>query len=109
MNNDGWGQSGAGASDMRIAGHDLQHNRQTRTADETHVPVRIVTQSNQGGGPMKEHMQHMEGQIHKHPMHKHLEEEKHRHEAAMGHHKHHLEKHHSRNYNSQHGHDSHSY
>lgn len=43
MNNDGWGQVGAGPSDMRLAGQDLQHSRQTRTAEE-----------NPTGGPMKE-------------------------------------------------------
>jgi hypothetical protein len=38
MNNDGWGQMGAGPSDNRIAGDDLQHSRQ------------LAGQ----GGPMKE-------------------------------------------------------
>ena len=52
---DGYTQSGAGASDMRMAGKDLQHNRQTRTADEAHVPVRMVTQE-RTGGPMKQHL-----------------------------------------------------
>lgn len=28
MNNDGWGQGGAGYDDMRVAGHDLQHAKQ---------------------------------------------------------------------------------
>jgi hypothetical protein len=36
MNNDGWGQMGSGASDMRIEGEDLQHYRQ--------------------GGPIREHL-----------------------------------------------------
>lgn len=51
---DGYTQSGAGDSDMRLAGKDLQHNRQERTADEMHVPVRMVRQSADKGGPMKE-------------------------------------------------------
>jgi hypothetical protein len=55
MNNDGWGQVGAGMSDMRIAGKDLQHNRQTRTADENPTGrERIVRASSGQGGPMKE-------------------------------------------------------
>lgn len=53
---DGYTQSGAGASDMRVAGKDLQHNRQTRTADELHVPVRMVRRSADSGGPMKEEL-----------------------------------------------------
>jgi hypothetical protein len=54
MNNDGWGQVGAGMSDMRIAGKDLQHNRQTRTADENPTGrERIVRASSGQGGPMK--------------------------------------------------------
>ena len=53
---DGYTQSGAGPSDMRVAGEDLQHNRQTRTADELHVPVRIVKQSYASGGPMKQQL-----------------------------------------------------
>jgi len=38
---DGIGQMGAGQSDMRIAGNDLQHNRQKRTgnAAEHSTPV----------------------------------------------------------------------
>lgn len=55
MNNDGWGQVGAGQSDMRIAAQDLQHNRQTRTADENPTgQERVVHQSAGQGGPMKE-------------------------------------------------------
>lgn len=50
---DGYTQVGAGDSDMRLAGKDLQHNRQTRTADELQLPVRRVRQSIEGGGPMK--------------------------------------------------------
>lgn len=107
MNNDGWGFTGAGTSDNRLAGMDLQHNRQTRTADELHVPVRIVTQPRESGGPMKEHM---DKEMHRpeHPEH-HLKEEKHRHEKAMEHHKHHLERHNGRHYDSQHGHDNYKY
>ncbi len=52
---DGYTQVGAGDSDMRVAGRDLQHNRQTRTADEGSIPVRRVQASFQAGGPMKEH------------------------------------------------------
>jgi hypothetical protein len=50
---DGYTQSGAGDSDMRVAGKDLQHARQARTADEAPVPVRIVRQQAGDGGPMK--------------------------------------------------------
>lgn len=108
MNNDGWGFTGAGTNDLRQGGMDLQHNVQTRTADEWHMPTRVVRQTREGGGPMKEHMNEMshEGH-HKSHMHHHLEEEKARHEEAMEHHKHHLEKHHSRDFNSQHGHETH--
>ena len=52
---DGYTQVGAGDSDMRVAGKDLQHNRQTRTADEnTTGQERIVRRSADHGGPMKE-------------------------------------------------------
>lgn len=54
---DGYGQVGAGDSDMRVAGKDLQHNRQTRTADELHAPARVIRQAMEQGGPMKEHLQ----------------------------------------------------
>lgn len=104
MNNDGWGQVGAGQDDRRLAGSDLQHNVQKRTADEGHVPPRMVRQEAEGGGPMKEHMEHKA-----HKMHEHLAEEKHRHHEAMKHHEHHLAKHHGRQYDSQHGHDHYSY
>ncbi len=106
MNNDGIGFIGAGTSDNRIAGADLQHNRQTRTADELHMPVRIVTQARESGGPMKHEMDEMEK---KSGMHEHLEHEKKRHDQSMGHQKHHLEKHQSRPYDSQHGHDEYKY
>lgn len=58
MNNDGFGFTGAGPSDNRIAGEDLQHNRQTRTADEdpTGNMQRKVRVSSGQGGPMKEAM-----------------------------------------------------
>lgn len=104
MNSDGWGFLGAGTSDNRLAGTDLQHNRQTRTADELHAPVRIVRQSSESGGPMKEHMDK-----HKSDMSMHLDHEKHRHEQAMEHHKHHIEKHHARHFDSQHGQDTYKY
>lgn len=95
---DGYTQSGAGPSDMRVAGQDLQHARQTRTADELHVPVRMVRQSSQQGGPMKEYMQY--------ELQQHLASEKNRHEQAKEHVEKHLERHHSRHYDSQYGHDA---
>ncbi len=53
MNNDGWNTTGVGTSDMRLQGKDLQHNRQT--ADENPSGItRMVRQTAQGGGPMKE-------------------------------------------------------
>lgn len=55
MNNDGWGQVGAGDSDMRVANNDLQHARQTRTANENPTGrERKVRRSAGQGGPMKE-------------------------------------------------------
>lgn len=55
MNNDGVGQVGAGMDDNRIAGKDLQHNRQTRTADENPSGQERMVRSSAGqGGPMKE-------------------------------------------------------
>lgn len=55
MNNDGFGFLGAGASDKRMAGEDLQHNKQTRTADENPTgEQRMMRQSAGSGGPMKE-------------------------------------------------------
>jgi hypothetical protein len=51
---DGIGQVGAGADDRRLAGSDLQHNVQSRTADEAPHGVRMVTQNAGAGGPMKE-------------------------------------------------------
>lgn len=104
VNNDGWGQVGVGQSDMRVAGKDLQHNRQTRTADEAHVPHRIVRQEANGGGPMKEHMEHQ-----KHHLHEHIAAEKERHDKAHDHAKHHIEQHTKRHHDSQHGHDEYKY
>lgn len=77
---DGYTQSGAGDSDMRVAGKDLQHNRQTRTAYELHVPVRRFTQHYGDGGPMKQH----------------LDEESERHEESKNMRKEHMEKHYKR-------------
>ncbi len=105
MNSDGWGQVGAGDSDMRVAGSDLQHYRQPKTADEAPGPKRIVTQQAGGGGPMKEHMDHDM----KHDLHHHLEMEKMRHGHAKEHEMHHLERHHKRPHDSQHGHDHHKH
>ena len=73
MNNDGLNQTGAGPSDMRLAGKDLQHNRQTRTADELHVPVRKVRQTAGQGGPIIEQTK----------LANELQREKLRHETAM--------------------------
>lgn len=51
---DGYTQMGAGPSDNRLAGRDLQHNRQTRTADENPTGMqRVVTHAAGMGGPMK--------------------------------------------------------
>lgn len=135
MNNDGWGQVGAGMSDDRIAGEDLQHYRQTRTSDEGRNPVRrVVRDSRESGGPMKhqelksrldeslgmrhgaesEHSESMasrrhesEGMTHHYaPI---LDEESMRHQNAMQHHMNHLQKHYGRAYDSQHGHDNYTY
>ena len=105
---DGYTQVGAGDSDMRIAGKDLQHHRQPREGRELHEPVRIITQYREAGGPMKEHMEHEMHHGHHdhkrsgHEMRHHLEMEKERHEEAMEHHKKHLERHHGRRYDSHH-------
>jgi hypothetical protein len=109
MNNDGWGQGGAGQDDRRLAGRDLQHAVQNKTADEGHIPVRRVVQNWQDGGPMKHHMEHEHhkhehGHEH-HSMHDHLADEMKRHEHAKHHHMHHMERHHNRPFDSQHGHD----
>lgn len=53
MNGDGWGFLGAGTSDNRLAGTDLQHNRQNRSTGKTNAPERVVTQPRESGGPMK--------------------------------------------------------
>lgn len=101
---DGIGQMGAGDSDMRIAGEDLQHHRQPRTATEIHEPVRVLKREFQGGGPMHEHhKEHDHG--HMHHMSHHLEAEKKQHHHAHEHAKHHMERHHDRHHDSQHGHD----
>lgn len=134
MNNDGWGQVGAGMDDNRIAGEDLQHYRQKRTSEKSRWPTkRIVTEPSESGGPMKKqkltsrldeslgerdgaerfHQQSMsdrrhesEGMTHKYaPLH----EEKERHEEAMKHHFNHLQKHYGRGYDSQYGHDTYRY
>lgn len=108
MNSDGWGFLGAGSSDRRLGGTDLQHNVQKRSEGQFRGPIRIVTTSSESGGPMKHH--ELEDRQHESQgMHDYLEDEKHRHEKAMEHHKHHIEKHYSRHYDSQHGHDTHKY
>lgn len=53
MNNDGFGQVGAGDSDMRVAGEDLQHSRQTRSSDST-PSGKVIRMPAGQGGPMKE-------------------------------------------------------
>jgi hypothetical protein len=86
MNQDGWGQSGAGASDMRVGGKDLQHNRQTRTADEVPgIPHRMKT-GMEDGGPMKMH----------------LDAESSRHAEGRAQGQKDLERHYSRHYDSRH-------
>lgn len=111
MNNDGWQTAGTGQSDMRIAGKDRQHSRQPRTASEYHEPIRRVTRLYEGGGPMKEHMEHEEHENKHKPNHlsELLEEEKEQHHKAKEHAHHHLERHHKRHYDSQHGHDHHKH
>jgi hypothetical protein len=106
MNNDGWGQVGAGPSDRRMVGDDLQHYAQDRTADERPTQHRVVIHSSEDGGPMKHH--ELSDHSYK-SMRQHVEDEKKRHEEAMSHHRHHLERHHKRNNNSQHGHDDYKY
>jgi len=77
---DGYTQVGAGPSDNRMAGEDLQHNRQTRTADEAPSPHRVKTHSAGSGGPMKTA----------------LDQEKARHENSKGERLKHLEDHYRR-------------
>ena len=66
MNNDGFGQVGAGQNDLRVAGKDLEHYVQPRTADENPTGRhRIVRASSNDGGPMnheldKETKRHVE-------------------------------------------------
>jgi hypothetical protein len=76
MNNDGFGQVGAGIDDNRLAGEDLQHSRQY------------------AGGPVKEYQEKK--------IHEHLATEKNQHKKAMEHAERDLERHRSRPYNSQH-------
>jgi hypothetical protein len=52
MNNDGFGQSGAGMSDNRVAGEDQQHNRQPRTLVSETYRNKAKTESDDGG-PIK--------------------------------------------------------
>jgi hypothetical protein len=89
MNNDGWGQVGAGQDDMRQAGKDLQHYNQARTADEALPYHRRVQANYNAGGPMKEHMEH----------------EQMRHKQAKEQVKAHIIRHMSRDYNTQYGHE----
>lgn len=91
MNNDGWGFLGAGTDDRRVAGADLQHHTQKRTADELHMPVRIVTQPRESGGPMKHHLTH-------------ADEAKGGHHSHEHHHGHHAEHMHSGHHSSHHSH-----
>jgi hypothetical protein len=51
---DGYTQSGAGPSDMRVAGEDLQHHRQPRTADEAPSHKRMQTRIGDGGPQLSE-------------------------------------------------------
>lgn len=104
---DGYTQSGAGDSDMMVAGEDLQHARQKRGADELHVPVRIVRQSREDGGPMKHNIELMDNQMN-HLQHE-LEQEKTRHREAQKHEANHLERHHKRHHDSQYGQDNYNY
>lgn len=77
MNNDGFGQVGAGIDDNRLAGDDLQHSRQLHT-----------------GGPVNEY----QGKR----LQEHLDTEKHQHKEALEHTERDLERHRSRPYDSQH-------
>lgn len=90
---DGYTQVGAGQNDMRQVGNDLQHHVQSRTADENLQPTRLVRSDRLAGGPMKEYM----------------EEESRRHMEAGRHRASHVERHHSRGYDSQYGHDTYKY
>lgn len=56
MNSDGWGQVGAGPSDRRIAGDDLQHYTQNLKASERPTQHRIVRHEREDGGPMKQNL-----------------------------------------------------
>lgn len=106
---DGYTQVGAGDSDMRVAGKDLQHNRQTRTADELHVPVRRFKKSIEDGGPMKKQMAiQLEDNVKNHLQHE-LAQEMHRHKEAQKHFANHIERHHKRHHDSQYGQDNYNY
>lgn len=56
---------GAGTSDRRLAGDDMQHAVQKRTADEAPHPERVFTQTYQGGGPVREALMREEAERHK--------------------------------------------
>ena len=103
MNNDGFGQVGSGSSDNRVAGEDLQHNRQTRTGGKPPREHRIVRQQAGEGGPMKKRTDQ------NYELHHHLNVEKERHKHAMEHQELHYERHRSRHHDSQHGHDGHKH
>lgn len=60
MNNDGWGFMGAGDSDMRVAGMDLQHNRQNRTGNRAEYST-PVSQIEVHEALMNESARHKEG------------------------------------------------
>lgn len=122
---DGYTQVGAGQSDMRVSGNDLQHHRQP-LKNERSTNQRMVTQPSESGGPMKQHMKdrldeslaskhgsekkhhqsmsdrrhESEGMTHhyapKSDLHHHLEMERSRHEQAKGHSHEHMKRHHSR-------------
>lgn len=59
MNNDGWGFMGAGDSDMRVAGEDLQHNRQKLTGNRAKYST-PVSQIEVHEALMNENKQHKE-------------------------------------------------
>lgn len=106
-NNDGIGQVGAGASDDRIAGSDLQHYRQHISERPLPGPERQMTQSAELGGPMKQYMDEHAGRGS--PMKEVLAHESKRHDESMKHQKSHIQKHVERPYDSQHGHDGYKY
>jgi len=115
MNNDGFGQSGIGPNDDRIAGEDLQHNRQARTADEAPNERRRVKVGYQDGGPMLRDMHDRDESEMAHEnkrannLQNMISQEKSRHEDAVDHQNHHLENHHKRPHDMQYGHDNHQH